>query len=403
MKISKLLIVCIILLTITLSAVSAVDNVTTMDNDNQEDAVSSDELISDYEYEVEIPESISDDYVWTVDVKKMPNDASGNISISVDEKEHYNQKVSSGGNALILNDLKLDDGIHSACVKYSGDNKYAGFIKNSTFEKSFLRLDGVSDEIENGYLTFNVEIDNGVTGNINVLIDGKTVLNEKCDGSDKYVDVSGVSYGKHTYEVQYTGGNHKNLVKKGSFNCSYHYFDVECFNTNISAGEYAEFTLYGIFGIDLTCNININGKKYKKLTFEYHDSLYISDFDVGENIVEFTTNYKSIKDSRSVRINVEPILDVPKTVMYGKSDEVVLIVTNSTAGDLNVKVDGVEYGSVKITNGKSAVALENLSVGGHILTISSGPTGEENYSVDVVPYLTTNKYYVNTSDLAFKS
>ena len=47
--------------------------------------------------------------------------------------------------------------------------------------------------------------------------------------------------------------------------------------------------------------------------------------------------------------------------------------------------------------------MENLSVGKHILTISSGPTGEKNYTVDVVPYLTTNKFYANTSDLTFKS
>ena len=404
MKISRLLIVFIILLTITLGAVSAADNVTTVDNDNSDEVIISDELISDYKYDVEIPETVVDSEVSTIGVYEMPKDASGNISISVDEKEHYNQKVSPGGNALILNDLKLGDGTHSASVKYSGDNKYSAFIKNSTFEKSFLKLDGMSDEIQilNTDILFTVDVDRDVTGSVKVLIDGKTVLNEKCDGQHKDVYADGISYGKHTYEVKYTGGNHKNLVKKGSFNYAY-YFDVMCDNTNISAGENAEFTLVAADFTKLTCNININGKKYKKITFSGDEFLDISDFDVGENTIEFTTTFKSIKKSFSFKINVEPKLTVPKTMKYGESEDIVLIAADSTAGNLNVKVDGAEYKSEKIANGKADITLENLSVGKHTLTISSDVSGEGNYTFEVVPYLTTAIALNNLSDLTFKA
>ena len=403
MKIYRLLIISIILLIMILGAVSASDNTTTVDNAKQNESIDSDELISDYKYEADIPESISDMEVSTIHVYEMPKNASGNISISVDGKEEYMQKVSPGGNALILNDLKLNDGIHSASVRYTGDNKYAGFVKNGTFEKSFLRIDGMSDEIMNQHSTvlFSVHVDDDVTGNIKILIDNQVVLNEKCNGESKYISPDAISYGKHTYEVRYTGGNHKNLVKKGSFNYSY-YFKVMCEDTNISAGQNVEFLLGGVENAKLTCNININGKKYKKVTLFEEKFLYISDFEIGENLVEFTTTYKSIKKTLTFKINVKPTLIVPKDMQYGKSEVIEFITSNFTKGNLSVKVDGNDYKSEKIINGKAIVTLENISVGKHILTISDG-INETNHTINVVPYLTSGIMANKLANLTFKA
>ena len=87
-------------------------------------------------YKVNVDE-FSTDSISTVSVKGMPGDASGNIIISIDSKERYNQNVSVGGNALILNDLNLPFDFHNVSIAYSGDGKYAGFVKNATIEPYF--------------------------------------------------------------------------------------------------------------------------------------------------------------------------------------------------------------------------------------------------------------------------
>ena len=80
-------------------------------------ATQNDTRISDYSYEVDIPTHTDSHWIYAIRVSEMPNDATGNISISIDGNEKYCQPVSVYMNAMIINDLNLDWGMHNASVK----------------------------------------------------------------------------------------------------------------------------------------------------------------------------------------------------------------------------------------------------------------------------------------------
>ena len=70
----------------------------------------------------------------------MPKDATGNITISIDGDEKYCQPVSFAMNVVIINELNLDWGMHNASVKYTGDDKYKGFVENGQFEHNYFHF-----------------------------------------------------------------------------------------------------------------------------------------------------------------------------------------------------------------------------------------------------------------------
>ena len=390
MKISKILILSFILIALTLGAAAAAD-----DNSTADEAL---EPTDDYEYQVHIPETVSKQYPGTIKVSGMPEDASGNISISVDEKEEYNQKVSLGGNALVVNGLNLDDGIHTAQVKYSGDARYKGFMMNGTFEKSFLRIDfGDENRVtSDDSAIFFIDFDDDVTGNVKAQIDGKTVLTQNCsDGYSMDVYYKKLSYGIHTYKVTYTGGNHKNLVKTGTFNHTF-YFDAITDEENITIGDKLEFRVQFMDEETFRYNVYMNGKKYS-----YNESIItLSDFDIGKNIINFTKTHRSLTKSVAITVNVAPDLKIPQTVYWGKSAEIVLKGSKSTTGDVTVKVDGKNY-TGEFINGKAVIELDNMTLGKHSLALTSGIINTTS-NITVIPYINDRVYLKTLSNFTFR-
>ena len=355
----------------------------------------------DYNYTTNIPKHVSDDWASTISVSEMPGDSRGNISISVDEKEEYNREVSLGGNFLIINELNLDYGVHNASIKYTGDDKYKGFALNGSFEKSFLYVD-IGEEVYfegNDAPIFYIMMENGVTGNIKVKIDNKQVLNKKC-GGETAVDVycKGISFGKHTYEIIYTGGNRPDIVKKGEFSLTYR-FDVSLFNEGrIFVGDDVEFLVLFRDG-DLSYEVSFNGKKYKCSD----DIVKFSDFNVGENVVVFSATYNSLKKTIPVKIFVEPRLVVPEKFYYSADNNITLYAAESSECDLSVKIDGADYKTEKISNAKATISVNDLSIGKHTLTINSDILNETNYTIDVVPYLSDKVWANGLKNLTFRT
>ena len=117
MKYRKSFFVCMILLVILSAGVAFADENATIDQDTLESPaeepiledgnVASEnqvknlkDLVEDKDYSVSI-QNFTTASISAVEVKDMPWDASGNISIAIDGKEKYNQNVQASGNALI--------------------------------------------------------------------------------------------------------------------------------------------------------------------------------------------------------------------------------------------------------------------------------------------------------------
>ena len=348
-----------------------------------------DTRISDYSYEVDMPTYANPDWIYTIKVSEMPKDATGNISISIDGDEKYCQPVSVKMNALIINDLNLDWGMHNASVKYTGDDKYKGFVENGQFEYNYI-IFKVSDETYDNSIDFDV-ID-GVTGNIKILIDGKTFYNKKLTGSG-YINIAKLAYGMHTYELRYSG-NYPSINKKGKF---YYNYDIYTYGLkeeyNIKFGDKITFTLELPDDAKSKLNIQINNRTYSTKDGE----ITLSDFDIGENNI--TISYEDSKYPKrtfKTKAMVLPALTIPTTVNYEANDTLSLLLPESTKGTLNIEVDSIPWKTVEVKNGKVEIALNNLTIAKHILSVSYTGDFEKyippaNYTINVIPYLSIPK------------
>lgn len=404
MKYFKLFVLSFFMLILSLSVVSAEDNF------QPDDLEINENLTDDYNYSVSISDVYSDTTIGTIEVENMPHDASGNISIFVDDNEAYNERVSIGGNCLILNELNLQDGTHSALIKYSGDDKYMGFEKQGKFEKNFLRMSYVGKDYGDEVLLrssdspiFYVNVDYGTTGKLYVTVDDNLVLSKKLDGEETAYEVyvKNLQYGTHTYKITYKDGNHKKQVKTGSINVTY-YFLVSPDTNDITIGDEVEFVVSFVEDAKLSYDVTVNGKTktYKK------EIITLSDFELGENIVEFSAVQKSVIKKIPIKINVSPVINVPNTVYYQNGDGITLIVDNNTKGKMNIKIDGKDYRTVDVNGSKTTVSLDGLALGKHSLFINY--TGDhadlidvKNCTFDVIPYIPTDFWVKDFNNLTF--
>ncbi len=383
MKFKKSFLICLILLVILSAGTAFADENATDSQDAQEsvseepavaDVGSSSEnqqdnhsqLIENEDYEVSISD-LSYDYISVVEVKNMPWDASGNISISIDGKEAYNQGVHVSGNALILNDLNLAFDNHDVLISYSGDGKYAGFSKNATVHPHFI----VSCD-ENVYTwgTLTVDTVSNLPGYIKIVIDNKVVYNKKAS-SYVEIELDKYSIGTHNYEVFYS----EKSFKKGKFNrVSFNvYGDFE--EGDMKYGDSARFS------IALPDNANgfakFKDKEYPFIFdkdsegYVYDVYVDISGFDVGENIVEFHAMNQVIN---------YPVFVLPKVVMptglwINGNHYLTFNASSGINGDLILS--GFMNGAFKVDNGFARIPISNLSLGNHSLNVKY-----ENYSWD---------------------
>ncbi len=352
-------------------------------------ATQNDTRISDYSYEVDIPTYTDSHWIYAIRVSEMPNDATGNISISIDGNEKYCQPVSVYMNAMIINDLNLDWGMHNASVKYTGDDKYKGFVENGQFEHNYI-IFKVSDEINDDYIDFDVM--NGVTGNIKILIDGKTFYNQKVSESDS-ISLDKLKYGMHTYEFRYSG-NYPSINKEGRFNYDY---VINTYNLKeeyqIKFGDKITFTLNLPKDAKSKLNIQINNRTYSTKDGE----ITLSDFDIGENNITISyEDSKYPKKTLNTKAMVLPNLFIPATMNYEENDTLSLLLPESAKGILNIEIDSIPWKTVEIKNGKAKIILNNLTIKNHILSLSYTGDFEKyippaNYTVNVIPYLSIPK------------
>ena len=373
----KIILACTLLL-LAIASVSAAENMTSYSlEETQEPAIGDGEikLIEDNDYDVNIPKEISSDWISTVEVKNMPQDAGGNISISIDSEEKYNREVSVGINSLLINDLHLDYGTsHDVLVNYSGDNKYMGFSKSGVMNPAIYvnvpeyAIDGASMTV-----TFNKNLN----GNIKVLIDENIVYNQPCSKGNVKISLDKYSPSTHTYEVIYQKASTR-ISEKGFFTRSKFYFEVMTMNGNeIKYGDNVTFEIYMLKNVAGTAKFK--GKTY---TFKRNSDkcvkLDVSRFDIGDNIVEFESTYKGITQKISYHIITIPKITMPTRLWTNGSYELIFKASKDFNGDLICT--GMVNGIFNVANGSAAIPIPKMNPGKYKLRVSY-----ENYSWKFTP------------------
>ena len=170
----------------------------TYSGDDKYHAMTANDTIN-VEANVEIPDELEYEESSEIAII-LPEDATGNLTVSVDGNETVVPVVNGTASVALDN---LTPGNHNISVSYSGDDKYKAVSASKSVD--VLAAINVPDEIstsDDEKITLDLPKD--ATGNLTVSVDGNETTVPVVNGSAS-VDLGELSAGEHTIAVSYSG------------------------------------------------------------------------------------------------------------------------------------------------------------------------------------------------------
>ena len=433
MKIRYLILVGFVLAILTMGAVSAsqdCDNMT--QTDNAVDVVSdieevdvgvdeSDDVIggtADPRYNIVYPKEMrmgpdtvdeSGQRLTSVKVSFYDEDITGNVECYVDNEyvgtsEAVYDWSGEDGVKFTLSNLGLASGLHNVTIKYSGDDRFAPFEENMTFELYYMKV--VAHEVvcdnpvspDNFYMEFALD----ASGYADLYLDGNKVATydiaenlEYRDDCRIYVDFEDFTsdFGMHTYMVKYHDGEYADKTVSGSFILSY-YFYVD-YDQYPLYGEITDFNI--LLPKDATGNVNmtVNGRPYTFKSAGGEFRYAFGDFDYGENNLTFTyEDSKFPKQEFNLTLIVLSTIEVPDSeqIFYNSvNDNFTLALPADARGNLTIyerkyndEIGDFEYvvlKTAKLVDGRASISLSDLPLNTYYLNIAYD--GDDYYVEDI--------------------
>jgi hypothetical protein len=136
----------------------------------------------------------------TVDIINVPDNFNGNVSIVVDNVTVYDGPVNS-----TIDIGRFSSGNKTSIVTFYGDENYNNESVRVNFTVSKLDLDAnvtAGDVAFNEDVMFDIEVPENYTGNVSIVVDGKTLYNGSANAS---INVGAMGIGDKTAEVIFYG------------------------------------------------------------------------------------------------------------------------------------------------------------------------------------------------------
>ncbi|MBO6275751.1 MAG: Ig-like domain repeat protein, partial [Methanobrevibacter sp.] len=334
---------------------------------------------------VEVPK-ISD-YPVSIDkdgdklVVSVPDDATGDVTVSVDGKD-YTVPIRDGKAVVDISDLA--PGNHDVKVTYPGDDKYAPVTNSTTInvpKKSDYPIDIITDGDK-----LVVSVPEDATGDVTVSIDGKDYTVPIKDGK-AVVDISDLPSGTHDVKVIYPGNDKydqktvsASIVKERSLVITapdvVKYFsgsDRFIVYTKDNDGN-------NISGIEV--KITINGKTYTRTSSDGKASLALNLNSGNYTVkVEFAGNGEFKPQTINANVEVLPTIyanDVLKVFRNGTQYYALFVDARGNPlvnTNVSFNINGVFYTRTTNATGWAKLNL-NLEKGHYILTAINPVTGE---------------------------
>ncbi len=339
-------------------------------------------------------------------------DIGGSVSIFVDEELKYNENAYQSDDAYYANQLKLSNldlpaGTHNLTVKYSGDENYLPFEENRSFEIYYMKVQ-VPEEVligGSGSEAFKLIFTMDASGYADLYIDGdKKWTYDVFDaresdeeiGPNIYVNLDefDLSFGSHTYKVEYYGGNYDDKNISGSFNLGYS-FEVEPY-TSIY-GDPIDFHICLPSDALGTVNVTLNDKVYHTeseggwFVYQFYDA------EIGVNNFSFT--YEDSKyPKKTVNLlvynpGVIRISNFQDIVYYGSDCNIYLVLPSDANGNLSLYRSEYNWESgdyelhiintVPLQDGRASISVSTLGL--DYFDILAKYTGED-YDVEDQAY-----------------
>ena len=383
MKISKIVMISLLLLVLTIGVVSADDNITQDVTEPLGNPVSDDcpEVLSDdVEYDDDFPSEIiismpQRNYTQGEVVYFSTTINNGKMDVSVDgNPKEYGplEDADEVSHAFYINSTDLSVGSHILSVKITGDSKYADASKDFEFfiENMIVKVPGTV--VINNHPHMSIELPYDATGNVEIFVNGEKIYSEK---AKQYVyqeitDYLNLSKKDNINEVRvvYTGDGKYDAYNK-TFNVSASY-DIEATNRNVDYGEpdkYYYFVLVDNISIDKII-ATIDGERYDVLwDAGYCYKIYISNLTGGRHNVTISygdEKYYQNSVSRTIDVTPRIILNIEKH-LYDANNTVYLRLPKDADGNLSLFVDGKLFESKKLVDGTAVISISKLKPGFH--------------------------------------
>lgn len=368
MKINKLILISLFLLTLlSLTAVSASEDLSNM-TVSEDDSLQADAEVDvlereEFDYEVVVPEEslIGDDDQIEV---HLPSDVSGNLEIHIDNEPVMSGEASSD-NILSLDRLDLSFGKHTANIYFSEDLKYEDLIISRVFSYTQLKVTVPETvKVMGDYGdTLDVELPSDAEGSVKVFIDGELKYNEEYYGDMFNFPFEELSFGMHTYEVQYISKSdeYPSVKKTGEFGLDYN-FEIEAGSQGF-LGEPFKVRLILPNDVNSQATLSVNGVNHTVDITGGTGVIEITDLKLGDNLIvaSFSAD-KYAPKSVNATVTGNPLIDIPTNVSYGDPAQVRIALPGDAAGTVTVKLADKTY-SQSLKNGKATVQLEDLEIG----------------------------------------
>ena len=362
---------------------------------------------------VTIPEVVPEDANVTIGVNdsdvsvELPEDATGYVVVSVDGKDYFFE----AGDDIELDLSDLAPGEYPVTVTYSGDDKYAPAVSNTTVTVPEIVPEDPQLKATAENTTITVTLNENATGNILVDVDGTGYYAEIEDG-EAVIEVIGLEPGDYEAVVTYLGDD---VFAPANATVSITVpkdepvdpeADVEIGNDTISVELPEDATGYLL--------VDVDGKGYYAPVKDGKASVDLPELAPGNHTVTvtYTGDDKYASTSTTQNISVEPeetIISEDMTKVEKAQDKFEATFTDKEGNALaNTKVTfeihGGTYTRTTDANGKAAMAI-NLEAGNYTIKMTNPVTGEvktNNITVvsrfqeanDLVKYFRNESQYV---------
>ena len=318
---------------------------------------------------------------------ELPNDATGNITFTIDGTPLNPITIS---NILILENL--NPGKHNISALYSGDEKYKEYeFKGFTFEVNKLyeipklTLPEYNEYSNKTSMTINLPGD--ANGNVTITVDKQIIENINLINATAIITLpENLTVGMHEIIVKYNGDDKYNESHVNTtLNIIKAQPSIMVNDIQSVVGETA--TLNIMLPSDATgiVLININNTSYSA-NIEYGiANLSISNLKEGIYSVNVKylgdNNYNNVSIATTIKIdtkNEAPLnINIPSDIQLDGDNIININAPSDAKGNITLKIDGKIVNIVPVVNGNVNLSLSNLSMGNHIVEVLY--SGDEKY------------------------
>ena len=313
---------------------------------------------------------------------ELPSDATGSVEVVIGNITQ-SANIKNGKASISIGNLSA--GQYTATIQYDGDNKYESAKTTASFNvtKHESKVDISVDDIEIGKdAVVTVSVISGATGNVTVVINGKSQVVELKD-SKATVTIENITAEDYKIEATYNG-DAKYLTSSAvyTFNVNKLPSSITVSAGDIKVGEDAVIVASVISGAtgNVTFTVGDNTE-----TVEIKDgkaTLTVKDLASGDYTVSAVYNGddKYLTSSNSTSFNVtklpSSITVSAGDIKVGEDAVIVASVISGATGNVTFTI-GDKTETVEIKDGKATLTVKDLASGDY--TVSAVYNGDAKY------------------------